>query len=130
MWLPVGKNAVRRQGDGAQDGCRVDGSAGPTGGPWVECRGPLGCHNGMRERERERGCVCVCGIILSSLVTREKTSIKLVPKKERDRVAAAHKCIISIDQLLNIKHTSHYLYIPSALTKLIISHFKLVMQLI
>lgn len=58
MWLPVGKNAVRRQGDGAQDGCRVDGSAGPTGGPWVECRGLLGWHNGMRERER--GCVCVC----------------------------------------------------------------------
>lgn len=57
MWLPVGKNAVRRQGDGAQDGCRVDGSAGLTGGPWVECRGPLGWHNGMRERER--GCVCV-----------------------------------------------------------------------
>lgn len=52
----------------------------------------------------------MCGIILSSLVTHEKMggglSIKLVPKKERDRVAAAHKCIISIDQLLNIKHTS------------------------
>lgn len=32
MWLPVGKNVMRRQGDGAQDGWRVDGSTGPAGG--------------------------------------------------------------------------------------------------
>lgn len=32
MWLPVGKNVMRRQGDGAQDGWRVDGPAGPAGG--------------------------------------------------------------------------------------------------
>lgn len=32
MWLPVGKNVMRRQGDGAQDGWRVEGSAGPSGG--------------------------------------------------------------------------------------------------
>lgn len=32
MWLPVGKNVMRRQGDGAQDGWRVDGLTGPAGG--------------------------------------------------------------------------------------------------
>lgn len=84
MWLPVGKNAVRRQGDGAQDGCRVDGSAGPTGGPWVECRGPLGWHSGMRERER--GCVCVWyNSVVFGYTWKNGVagglSIKLVPKK-------------------------------------------------
>lgn len=42
MWLPVGKNVMRRQGDGAQDGCRVNGSAGPVGGLWVETLGTAG----------------------------------------------------------------------------------------
>lgn len=32
MWLPVGKNVMRRQGDGAQDGWREDGPTRPAGG--------------------------------------------------------------------------------------------------
>lgn len=42
MWLPVGKNVMRRQGDGAHDGCSEDGSAGPAVGLWVAHQGPLG----------------------------------------------------------------------------------------
>lgn len=57
MWLPVGKNVMRRQGDGAQDGCRVDGSAGPAGGLWVERRGPLGMAQ-WDEGEGTRLCAC------------------------------------------------------------------------
>lgn len=59
MWLPVGKNVMRRQGDGAQDGWRVDGSAGPAGGPAGRAsRDCWGWHSGMRWREQS--CVSMC----------------------------------------------------------------------
>lgn len=59
MWLPVGKNVMRRQGDGAQDGWRVDGSVGPAGGACgSNARGPLGMAQ-WDERGREQGCVHV-----------------------------------------------------------------------
>lgn len=54
MWLLVGKNVMRRQGDGAQDGWRVDGLTGPAGGLVVRTLGKkLGMTQGD-ERVRKR----------------------------------------------------------------------------
>ena len=69
MWLPVGKNVMRRQGDGAQDGWRVDGSAGAAGGPVGRTSGTTG-DSAAGWGEREQGCVHV---LLCSLVTRTIT---------------------------------------------------------
>lgn len=69
MWLPVGKNVMRRQGDGARDGCNADGLAGHAGGLWVERLGPLRMAH-WDEGEGLRLCALCChGISLSSLVT-------------------------------------------------------------
>jgi len=63
MWLPVGKNVMRRQGDGAQDGWRVDGSTGPAGGPADRTPGTTGDGTvGMREWENKA--VWCCGWFL------------------------------------------------------------------
>lgn len=58
MWLPVGKNVMRRQGDGAQDGRREEGPTRPVGGSWVHwCRARRVWPSGQREREGGRLCV-------------------------------------------------------------------------
>lgn len=69
MWLPVGKNVMRRQGDGAQDGWRVDGSAGPAGGLVVWTSGTAGDGTVGWGRENKAVGMFFCGQSLCSLVT-------------------------------------------------------------
>lgn len=58
MWLPVGKNVMRRQGDGAQDGRREEGPTRPVGGPWLRwCRASRVPPGGPGTSERGRLCV-------------------------------------------------------------------------
>lgn len=63
MWLPVGKNVMRRQGDGAQDGWRVDGSAGPGGGGGLVGRPSGTARDGTVGWRRNNNVLCMhwCG---------------------------------------------------------------------
>lgn len=67
MWLPVGKNAARRQGDGAQGGCGAGrrASGRNNGGTGRQAGGRLVCSDWWSEEagvERDgthrEGCVC------------------------------------------------------------------------
>lgn len=68
MWLPVGKNVVRRQGDGAQGGWRVDRRGWSCWrGLWPGSAGDGAVRPGRTEPGRM--CMCGCGQSVRSLVS-------------------------------------------------------------
>ena len=75
MWLPVGKNVMRRQGDGAQDGSEggVARLVLLVGLRLGRVRGPLGMAQGDEGEKNKAECMCCCGQRLGSLVTHTHT---------------------------------------------------------
>lgn len=80
MWLPVGKNVMRRQGDGAQDGRREDGPTRPVGGSWLRwCWALWVWPGGQEEREGERLCV------ETHIQRKKKQDRNILPKSQRNQ---------------------------------------------